>query len=264
VRLGLDAEEKAEYVRRALCDKIFSFSTLKACLQVAHVFADWLKERHPQEVQEARRSGDIKLLRPYVSEFLEYRRDVEKLSLYTLKKERSLLRKLFADPQLAEEVKLPPRSLRGRRPLKETGVPEEYRDLVDFCRATGLRRMELRRVRVGDVQEEGGRLKVFVRRGKGGKPRWVCVRKDMEARVLEIVAQAREEGRDRLFPRIPKHLGVKVYRREYARVRLEEEMERLKAEEPELKARELRRKAKLEVSRDLGHNRTDVMSCYLS
>ena len=104
---------------------------------------------------------------------------------------------------------------------------------------------------------------MYVRRGKGGKARWIRVRRDMEHRVREIVAEAKAQGKERLFPRIPGWLGVKLYRREYARVRLEEEMERLKAENPELPVRELRKRAKLEVSRDLGHNRTDVMSCYL-
>ncbi|MGO0123598.1 tyrosine-type recombinase/integrase [Desulfothermobacter acidiphilus] len=263
-RWWLTGEERVELIRRAtLCGGIFSFRTFKVCLQVAGVFCRWLKEHHPDEVKEARKKGDIEVVRPYVAEFLVYRRDVVGCSPYTLKKERSLLRKLFLDPELASEIKLPSRSLRDRRPLKEAEVPERYRAMVDFARATGLRRMELRQVRVEDVQEKDGCLQVYVRRGKGGKWRWVRVRRDMEERVREIVAEAKEQGKEKLFPRIPGWLGVKVYRREYARVRLKEEIQRLKAENPELSGRELKRQAKLEVSRDLGHNRADVVSCYL-
>lgn len=263
-RWWLTGEERVELIRRAvLCGGIFSFRTLGACFQVAGVFCRWLKEHHPDVVREARERGDVELVKPYVADFLRCRRDAG-YSPYTLKKERSLLRKIFLDPELGSEVELPPRRLKDRGPLKEPEIPEKYQDLVDFCRATGLRRTELRQVRAEDVREVDGVLKVYVRRGKGGKPRWVRVRRDMEARVCEIVAEAREQGKDRLFPRIPGRLGVKLYRREYARVRLEEEMERLKAESPELPARELRKRAKLEVSKDLGHNRTDVMSCYLS
>ncbi|ACX53240.1 hypothetical protein Adeg_2163 (plasmid) [Ammonifex degensii KC4] len=263
VRMGLCGKERVEFVRRkTLCAGIFSFRTLRACLQVAGVFCGWLKTRHPEKVKEAREKGDIEVVKPYVSEFFIYRRDAG-YSPYTLKKERSLLRKLFLDPELASEVELPSRRLEDRKPLKEAEVPERYQDLVDFCRATGLRRVELRRVRLEDVQEKDGGLVVYVRRGKGGKARWVRVRRDMERRVREIVAEAKKQGKERLFPRIPGWLGVKVYRREYAWVRLEEEMERLKEENPGLRTRDLRKMAKLEVSRDLGHNRTDVMSCYL-
>ncbi|RDV80920.1 site-specific integrase [Ammonifex thiophilus] len=263
-RWWLESGEKVELIRRAtLCGGIFSFRTFKACLQVAGVFCGYLKEHRSDKGKEAREKRDIEVVKPYVAEFLVYRRDVIGCSPWTLKKERSLLRKLYLNPELASEVELPPRSLQNRRPLKEAEVPERYRALVDFARATGLRRMELRQVRVEDVQEKDGCLQVHVRRGKGGKWRWVRVRRDVEERVREIVAEAKEQRKEKLFPRIPGWLGVKVYRREYTRVRLEEEMERLKAESPELKARELKKRAKLEVSRDLGHNRTDVMSCYL-
>lgn len=179
----------------------------------------------------------------YTGFYLQERIDQGK-SAWTIQRDRSALRKIFQDPELCWEIVVPRRKLidikRSRQPVKMDQRFDEskYQELVDFCRATGLRRHELAEITPQDIYWQQDYLIAYVRQGKGGKAREVTVLQGTELRVLQIV-----EGRclDRpIFDYIPPCMDVHSYRAQYATARLEQ------AEE-------------LVVSRDLGHNRTDVI-----
>lgn len=219
---------------------IYSVVTFAGYRQVAHQFATWCTKNG-----YARTMDDAKFWVPlYIAE-----RICMGKSAWTIQRDRSALRKIFRDPELASEVEVPKRRLkdikRSRRAVKMDQYfnPNKYPDLIDFCTATGLRRHELIAIFPEDIRWRDGKLIAFVRQGKGGKPREVTVMAGMENRVLEII-----EGRplDKpLFPKVPTKMDVHSYRREYSFNRQEQAPE-------------------MQVSHDLGHNRIDVIRGHYS
>lgn len=214
---------------------IYSVVSFKTYRQVAHEFSVWCRQN-----TKARTMDEARF---YTGFYLQERIDQGK-SAWTIQRDRSALRKIFQDPELCWEIEVPRRKLanikRSRLPVKmdEQFNPDQHPDLIDFCRATGLRRHELEVICPKDICWQGEKLVAFVAQGKGGKPREVTVLPGMKLRVLQIV-----EGRkldQPIFVHIPAKMDVHSYRAEYATTRLKHAPEEV-------------------VTRDLGHNRTEVL-----
>lgn len=251
--IGLSGRERWRMMNAAVFEYgIFSYKTFETYIKVAREFTTWIKE-----VKGIKRADSLDEIKQYAREYLLYRKE-QALSAWTLKLDRAALAKIFRDNRFLADVELPKRRIENVKRSRYVTAgdrrfdPAKNRDLVDFARATGLRRRELSKVTVRDVREENGRLYVHVERGKGGKSRDVRVRGDLADRLREIVAAAEREGRDRLFDAVPQYADIHFYRREYAKARLEEEKARGVDE-----ARAMR-----EVSQDLGHKRLDVLRFY--
>lgn len=196
-------------------------------------------------------------------------------SASTLKTVRSALR-LFHWPgfpidgreefvrALGAGVALPERRreaiVRSRRAvaMDQEIVAERYREIIDVCRATGLRRRELQALTVGAVMETGGRLTVLVRNGKGGKERRVPVVPGMEVFVRRVIRWRHPD--ERVFPRVPVRLDIHSYRREYAQaLYCEGDTRPLPDPVGRLVPGSVDQARALYVSRALGHNRIDVV-----
>lgn len=214
---------------------IFSVQTYAGYRQTCREFTRWCKENgNPRTLEEAR---------PYVALYLKHRID-RGLSAWTVQKDRSALRKVYEDPNLASEIELPKRRLtdirRSRLPAKMDWQfnKELHQDLVDFETATGLRRHELEAITPSDIYWRGSTLVARVKQGKGGKYREATVIKGMEDKVLKII-QSRAIDKP-IFDNIPKAMDVHSYRALYANIRLCQDEEK-------------------QVTQDLGHNRTEVL-----
>lgn len=223
--------------------------TLQNYFEVAHHFAEWCKAHGIRSWEGAREAASV---------YLQERVD-RGLSPDTLQKDRSALRKIFHDRLLCCDVELP---VRHKKDLKRSRYPvvmdakfseEKNRDLVDMARATGCRRGELSRLTPGDFYWKDGQLWVHIRRGKGGKKYNKRVLQSMVERVLEIISG--KELNKPLFETIPVRADIHSFRRQYAQARLFEEKQKdfIRGQERN------RREKELEVSRDLGHNRVDVL-----
>jgi integrase len=184
----------------------------------------------------------------YVAEYLQGRIN-RNLSAWTIQRDRSALRKIYQDRQLASEVSVPRRKLKN---IKRSRFPvamdkafntENHRDMIDFANATGLRRHEMLLMTPSDVYWKDEILYVHIRQGKGGKPREATVVAGMEERILEIIQGL--EPNQLIFQSIPIRMDVHSYRREYSFARQEQVSE-------------------LETSHDLGHNRVDVIRGHYS
>lgn len=217
---------------------IYSIVTYSGYRQVAHEFAGWCtRNGYARTMIDAQQYAGI---------YLQERID-RGLSSWTIKRDRSALRKIFNDPELAWEVEVPKRRLkdikRSRLPVKmdQQFDPEKYPEMVELCFATGLRRHELMAIRPADIYWQDNKLIAFVRQGKGGKPREVTVLPGMELRVLSII-EGRQPDKP-IFNYIPSKMDVHSYRAEYATARLETAKE-------------------IDVSHDLGHNRRDVIRAH--
>ena len=190
---------------------IYSIETMKTYRTASIDFGEWCKKTHGSRWLEE--------MRPHAGAYLQMMRDSGRYSADSLKTNRAALRKLFQDPYLAKEVVLPDRKKenitrsRGAKAMDRKFSELKNRNLVDFARACGLRRHELRELRAGDVRRDGDRLYVYVRQGKGGRDRAVPVLAAHEQRVMEIIRG--KDAEEFLFPKITKNADIHGYRREY-------------------------------------------------
>lgn len=243
--------------------KIHSYKTRSVYQEHILNFANWARNthglKHLAPIEE--RADQL------ATEYLQLQLDQGK-SPYTLQTIRSALRLFFADRQLASEIRIPRRSRsmitrsRGSKKHDRHFQPANWQPLINFLKATGLRRDELKMLKVSDILEHDlvtGGPAVFVANGKGGKSRIVPALPGREQDVLSM-----KDGRmadDVIFPRIPKHLDVHSYRREYAQALYLYHAPGWSLPRPtgRLRAVDYDRGAAQKVTEALGHNRVDVV-----
>jgi hypothetical protein len=276
-RMALEQSRgKAKEVARAAKQKTWAFSTGKihsyktrsVYQEHSLKFANWARDtyalKHLEEIEERVRELTAEFLQQYVD---------EGKSAYTLQVIRAALRMLFGDRTLMQEVQLPKRTRstitrsRGEKAHDRHFQPANWPRLINFLKATGLRRDEVKMLQAGDILEREpdpessyyGWPVVKVWNGKGGKVRTVPVLAEHEQAALSMKEGLADE--DVVFPRIPRHLDVHSYRREYAQALylyyapgrdLPPPTGRLKREDYDRDAAE-------EVTHALGHNRIDVV-----
>ena len=187
-------------------------------------------------------------------------------SAYTVQTERSALRLFFGNWSLAATVGIPTRTRgtitrsRGSVSHNRHFQPSHWQAHIRFAQACGLRRAELRDLRVRDVYTASdGTLFVHIKNGKGGRPREVPVLPGLEDEVLAVV-----QGRaphEKVFAHIPKHMDVHSYRRDSAQQRYLQHApgQTLPRVGGRLRRDEYDPAATQEVSWALGHNRLDVV-----
>jgi integrase len=189
----------------------------------------------------------------------------ENKSPYTLQAKRAALRLFFANRALAATVCFPRRErtkiTRSRGPKQHDRhfQPENWPTLLHFLSATGLRRQELHDLHVRDIVECDGRVLVHVANGKGGRRRDVPVLSGCEGDVLSM--RGERDPDEVAFARIPKHMDVHSYRREFAQaLYLYHAPGRgLPPATGRLKPADYDRGAAQQVTEALGHNRIDVV-----
>ena len=136
--------------------------------------------------------------------------------------------------------------------------------LINFCKCTGLRRREVEKVSTKDFHEKNGFLFVFVKNGKGGKPRDIRVfGSSVEInKIKKLIAD--KEGR--VFEKVPKNIDIHSYRAIYAaRVYKHFERENIPREDKYFCRKDKAgivydRHAMELASFSLGHNRIDVIA----
>lgn len=244
---------------------IYSYSTLKSYMKHANYFAKWAKANYQVK--------SIENARPYVEEYLQHRIDRE-LSASTIKLDSSSLAKLYGCKTTDFAIVTPSRYrediTRSRNEVKHDKHFSEKnnQEIVDFCRGTGLRRHEITPLKGANLTEKNGRLYVYVENGKGGKERFATVRKEYESIVRERFDRVKSNEKVFANEEIKNRMDVHSYRREYA-AGLYKERERNLSELNRSEKYYCRldkagvvydRQAMLETSRDLGHNRIDVIA----
>ena len=257
--------DKARNGGKPARDKIYSYSTMDNYKTVAVHFAKWAREHHG--------CRDIDQARQYTGEYLRGRMDAGK-SAWTVRRDAAALGKLYQCHTTELGVKLPGRhraDVKQHRSGASKGHFSEARnkDLVDLCRSTGLRRHEVALLRPDDVtQMPDGRTLVHVRQGKGGKARTVQALDHTPARLAE---QASLAGRSTVIGHIPKYAPIHEYRAQFAQAmyaQIARDLRDLPSSEKyhcrgDRKGTCYDKKAMADVSVALGHNRLDVMTCYL-
>lgn len=246
--------------------KLHSFKTRSVYQEHVLRFINWCRDIHQVRSLEDLDTRADELGSQYLTEQIQVNK-----SPYTLQVERSALRLFFSNRSLAQSVTLPRRTrthiMRSRGPAAHDRhfQPANWEPLLNFLRATGLRRNELRLLRVRDIVEWDtdpdyfGQTTVKVINGKGGKSRTVPV---LVGHVQEVLAMHAGRSKEELvFPRIPKHLDIHSYRRLYAQALYLSYAPgwTLPPSEGRLRRSDYNVEAVQAVSRALGHNRKDVV-----
>jgi integrase len=271
-----ESRGQAKKDARAAGQKAWSFSTGKIHSYIsrqtyqehAMKFVTWARDVYGLKQLAAidERAGEL------TAEYLQARLDEGK-SAYTLQVIRAALRMVFGNRTLMSEVQLPARKRstitrsRGPKAHDRHFNPDNWPALINFLKATGLRRDELKLLRAGDIVEHDpdlasryyGQTIVQVWNGKGGKVRTVPVLPGHEHDGLVVREGLASD--DLVFPRIPKHLDVHSYRREYAQALYlyHAPGRSLPPAIGRLKPGDYDRAAAYEVTLALGHNRIDVV-----
>lgn len=138
-------------------------------------------------------------------------------SAWTLYAARSMFRKMYFGEILAEQIlhiALPRRRQadvkRGRHVKRDPADEKKYWQVLMVARASGLRRVELLRLRAGDVLHD----RVIVHQGKGGKYREAPILPEYRLQLQLLLAGM--EPDQKVLGWFPPRLNVHACRREYA------------------------------------------------
>jgi len=240
--------------------RIHAFETRHGYQKIIMRFLNWCREH-----QNVRDHQQIDVRANEFASLYLTERIVQGYSAWTLQTERSALRMYFQDRSLAADITLPRRKreniVRSRLPARRDThfQPNNWPLLVNFVRACGLRREELRDLHIYDIfYKTDGQLVVHVRKGKGGKDRKVEVFPGREQAAL-AVKEGRGEG-ELVFDRLPGAMDIHAYRRRFAQELYEYFSGRaLPPVEGRLKSPDFDCNAAKKVTNQLGHNRVEII-----
>lgn len=256
-----EAKKVAKGEGKATPDGIYSWSTYngykKHCIQ----FAEWAKrEKGCKTIEEAKQ---------YIQEYLDMRVE-QGLSAWTIHLDCSAIVKMYGVSTIDLGLHVPERKRvdikRSRYECEhDRHVSEEKnKDIINFCKGTGLRRHELEALKPENIHCIEGKVYVEVMKGKGGKYRIIEVLEE----YAEHVAKYSQVKSDRVFEKVPQNIDVHSYRAWFAcrwYEKLARPLETLHGEQKyycrgDMKEIVYDKNAMLKVSKLLGHNRINIIA----
>lgn len=255
---------KQEYVNMKLRDKIYSVDTYSSYEKHLNYFFEYCEKEH--------RCKTLKQCRNYVNEWLE-KRIKEGLSAYTLKLEASALGKLYQEPT-SNFIELPVRERKNitrsrQRAKNDYGFSlENNKEIINFCRGTGLRRNELKNLKKEQLFEDSNGDYWLSIKGKGGKLRNVLIIGPNKQEIIDKIKSATDYKP--VWESVPSHMDVHSYRSDYATAiytAYAKDLDKLQIQEKyyckgDRKGTVLDRRAMLKASQMLGHNRLNVVASH--
>lgn len=252
-------------------DHIYSHNTLRTYTKHCVQFVRWVQAQERQHARIGHMPRTIEDCRPYAAKWIQSRIDAG-YSPYTIKLQASALCKLYG--QSAADLGLPSTPTRHRADIsrsrgtavRDTDFSEKRnREIISFCKCTGLRRRELATIKGTDLcWGANGTAYIHVTYGKGGRERDAIILDNDQA----VIDRLQAAGDDLVWPKIPSHMDVHGYRADYATAlyhRVARDIDTIPPAE-QYRCRGDRagivydRVAMLYVSRALGHNRISVIA----
>lgn len=210
----LREEKGTEYRFGMTDDKIHSYDTFDTYQKACQRFGKWL-----QEEKDINKKADINKCKEFAKEYIQYRLDVDKVSVWTAKMERSALSKLYGEKI---EIDMPKRDTkdivrsRGEKEQDKHFSEERHIDLVTFAKATGCRRCDLEKLTPAKFYTDRNDVMwVKIEKSKGGRDRVAPILPKYREFVGEYLA-----GKDKdtkLFHKISHSADIHSYRGDYAR-----------------------------------------------
>lgn len=241
---------------------IYLWATYNTYKKHGIYFAEWAKKTH--------RCKTLYEAYPYVQEYINSR-VVQGFSAWTIKTEASALAKMYGKTTSDWNLTTPERKRNDIRRSRlscehDNHISEEnHIDIVTFCKGCGLRRHELEALFTENILIEGNQVLIEVVQGKGGKRRTVEVFEEYQD---FIKAFHNDEKQQLVFEKVPKNLDIHSFRAHFAcewYKQLARPLDSLASNQKyyckgDRKGVVYDRKAMLEVSKLLGHNRINVIS----
>lgn len=260
-KLAIGESKHLDKLKGETQGKIYSWETYRSYMKHCNYFANYCKEQY----------GCRTLLdcRSYVDEWLKFRSE-QGLSAYTQKLEASALAKMYScstrdfiktDIRHRENIT---RS-RGEKIRDRHFAEHKHKELVEFCKCTGLRRAELRALTGDKLIEKDGKYYIKVDTGsKGGRYREAPIVGD----VKSVVDRMNSVGSGKVFEKIPNGADIHSYRADYCTSVYKmyaQDVNTLSRSEVyfcrgDLKGTWYDKNAMLKASQALGHNRISVIA----
>ena len=248
----------------AASDGIYSWSTYQNYLAKSCAFVKWAKEHHGCRTLGDARGHVDSYLRQHIDQ--GYSPYTQKLIACALAKVYGCSTKDFIPTQVRHRANIT-RSRRGKAIFSEN----RNREFVDFCKATGLRRHELKLLKPKNLRfdESTDRYMLVDIKGKGGRMRdcpIVSSKEGVEEKVVERI-KSTPDGQ-LVWSKIPSRADIHSYRADYCKSVYALHARPI-AEIPEkgryycrgdLKGVVYDKHAMLIASRALGHNRINVIA----
>lgn len=239
-------------------DYIYSWGTFRSYLKHGCYFVKWVRDNYGCNTLEAAKE--------HINDYLQMRID-SKISPYTQKLDAAAIAKIYGC-STEDFVKTEARHRADIQRSRGNKVRDRHfseirnSEFIDFCKATGLRRSELRSLTSDKlVYDDNTKTYYLDVIGKGGRPRL--------APVLSDEAVQRVKNADGLvWDKLPNGADIHSYRadyctaiyKKYARPRDEIPKKERYCCRSELKGIWYDKKAMLIASEALGHNRISVIA----
>lgn len=195
-------------------DKIHSYDTFDTYQKACQRFGKWL-----QEEKGVGRKEDIQKCKEYAKEYLQYRLDTDKVSVWTVKMERSALAKLYGE---TIDIQLPKRDVKNITRSRGTKEQDKHfserrnKDLVIIAKATGGRRCDLAKLTPSKFfVDKNDIMWVRFNRSKGGRDRIAPVLPKYRKQIEQFLKD--KDKNTRLFSKIPNKADIHSYRATYAK-----------------------------------------------
>lgn len=258
----LDAKLDGTYT-----EKIYSWETYRTYQKQLIYFSEFIKENH----SDCKKIADI--TPQIVNNYLEKRME-QGNSPFTLKLITSSICKV-TNIDRETLIKTPDRKrsgiTRSRNGITNRFNEQKNKELVDFCKGTGVRRAELTQLRGTDLVKVGEKYYLNVTRNtKGGRERQA----EITGNIGLIVELCNQAGENKIWEYVPKACPVHNYRADYCKSIYQQyakhpmTIKKLARTEPQ-KVYKCRldkkgivydREAMKIASENLGHSRVDVIA----
>lgn len=194
-------------------DKIYSYKTYEVYQNNTQRILKQIQKKHPE-------INTLEQARPYVKSYLQGL-EAEGKSPWTINTYLASFNKLYQCKTKDWEMEAPTRKSENIKNNRNDGTKrvrfseEKNKDLVDFCRASGLRRREVLAMKGNSMQKIDDKYYIDVLNGKGGRERRVLMIGDPT--TLERLYNRFKASDGFVFARISSHAPIHKYRAEYAR-----------------------------------------------
>lgn len=266
-RLAIGRAKRPDKIDGSYRKYIYSWQTYRSYMKQLGLFARWCKDIHGARY--------VKECRQYVAEYMQTRKN---LSMWTQKLDLAALQKLYQEYPKNDQkpfgVTLQSRLRQDIKRSRQQATRDKdfsksnNKDLITFCRCTGLRRSELQELKGTDITADGLRLHV-TRNTKGGRWRMAPIT-GTPAEVELVQRMCKAAGDNRVWPHVPGSADIHSYRADYCqRVYLQhaKSVDQIPSTDRyycrgDRKGIVLDRAAMLIASQALGHNRIDVIASH--
>ena len=248
-------------------EKIYSWKTYRTYQEQMIYFTDFIKENFKDCKTLEQINSDM------VNSYLQSRID-KGHSAYTLKlivASISKITNLDRETFIKTPSRLRKDITRSRNGITKLFNQEKNKDLVEFCKSTGLRKSELMQIRGSDLEKVGDKYYLNVSKNtKGGRIR----KSEIVGNIEKVVKLCQKADNEKVFSYVPKNCPVHNYRADYCKaiytkyarnIRTLKKLDNLKSKEI-YKCRLDKqgiiydKKAMSIASENLGHSRIDVIA----